>query len=144
MSQPKYPLSEGHMAWPTYLESFRQHLQAKRCLPPVTTFPLEPPKVGLSFSFKGVKCPSTHLAWYAQVRPGLSPPQDCEPLGPGWSPLREAPEPHLGHPGVGRGSGSPQQAWQNVRALFALSSHWSQVVTSPCTAPQPSQATGNT
>lgn len=31
-----------------------------------------------------------------------------------------------------------------VRALFALNSHRSQVVTFPCKVPQPSQATGST
>lgn len=65
--------------------------------------------------------------------------------GPGLgSPLGEAPELCLGHPGVGRGSGSPQWAWQAVRTLFALSRGWSQVVTSPFTASEPSQAAGNT
>lgn len=41
-------------------------------------------------------------------------------------------------------SESPQWAWRAVRPLFALSRGWSQVVTSPFKASQPSQAAGDT
>lgn len=91
-------------------------------------------------------CPGQDSTLHQPKALGQDPPAnlDLEPLGQSRPSHSEAPEQRLGHPGVGRGSRSPQWAWHAVRTLFALSRGWSQVVISPFKASQPSQATGNT